>query len=160
MDLLPALEGLTDRDRIIVEAKLRGCSLAQCAAAAGTTYNIVRDLMSEPHIRDALKKGREISAQATAFTRERLSEMYMEAYRAAGCAAEMVMAINGLAKLHGLNAPAQVQIDHSHRLSTVTKEQQIKQLSVEDLERLANLKGGDVIEGDFVALPRLAHAEA
>lgn len=151
---MPALEGLTDRERVLVEARLRGMTIAGAAAAAGYAYAHARELLNEPHCQAALALGRKISAEATAITRERLTDMLLEAYRAAANSTEMTLAVRELAKLHGLNAPQKVEIDHSHRLATVTHEQHLKQLSVADLERIANLRGGEIIEGELVP-PRL-----
>lgn len=157
-DFTPIFEGLTDRERVMVEARLKGMSIPQAAVAAGMSLNNARVLCDEPRVKAALKEGRRISAEACAITREKLTDMLMEAYRAAGCAAEMVMAVRELAKLHGLNAPQQVQIAHEHRLSNTAAD--LKQLPLAELERLARTHGSDVIEGEFTALPRrLAHAE-
>jgi len=157
-DYSEIFEQLTERERTLVEARLRGMTVAACAAACGITYLAAKPIFSEPHIIAALKRGREISIAATMVTREKLTNMLMEAYRAAGCAAEMVMAVKELAKLHGLNAPQQVQIDHSHRIANV-KSDQLKQLSVAELERLALQQGSELIEGEFTELPRLTSGQ-
>lgn len=156
-DYTPVLEALGERERVVVEARLKGMSVHQAAAAAGITYANVRSLIEEPQVKAAIKRGKEISAAAMHMTRERLTEMLFEAYRAAGCAAEMVMACNALAKLHGLNAPQQLQIDHSHRVAMV-KSEELKSLPLAELERLAHTNGQDVIEGEFVPVRMLEHA--
>lgn len=159
MDLLPALEGLTDRERVLVEARLRGMSIAMAAGAAGVTYVAASSLLRTERCKEALKKGREISAEATAITRERLTEMLLDAYKCAVDATEQVMAVRELAKLHGLNAATKLEIDHNHRIAGAKTEEDVKALSIHELERLAATRSGDLIEGEFISVPRIGHGQ-
>lgn len=163
MDLSPAFEGLNDRDRIYLQSRLSGMSQAASAAAAGMAPQHASEYEKQPRIAAALQKGREIGIQATGVTREKVSEMLMDAYRSAETAAEMVMASRELGRLHGLYAPQRVELDHTHKLQQVKSEQDIRRLTTADLVKLVSKRGGDVIEGDFVALPapgKVANGEA
>jgi hypothetical protein len=153
LDLSPALEELTIQERIIVESKLKGMTLAACAAAAGATLEDVRSLVKQKHIVTALTVGQAICEEHSRVTRERVSAMLLNAYDHADTATEMVLAARELAKLHGLNAPTQVQIDHNVSLRNVRTEADIRKLSLEELERLAVMRGNEVLEGEFTALP-------
>lgn len=155
MDLSPALENLNDRERVVVEGRLRGMSQAAIAQMAGTTLDVVRAMLGLDHIRIALQHGRQISADFTAITREKLTAMLMEAYQASATATEQILAVRELAKLHGLNAPTQVSIDHTHRLTNVKTERDLKQLTVAELERLALMHPHEIIEGEFTPVARL-----
>lgn len=128
MDLGPAFAGLDDRDRIYVEARLRGMS--QVAAAAGLAPNNASRFEQQPHIREALDHGRRISAIETGIARTRVSDMLLDAYRSATTAAEMVMAARELGRLHGLYAPQRVELDHTHKLAQVKSEEDIRRLRI------------------------------
>lgn len=158
LDLQPALEYLTERERIVVEARLRGLSWAACAAAAGVPLDEVRYLFTQDRIKAAMELGKEICEAHSAINRERLSKMLLEAYNYAENATEMVLAARELAKLHGLNAPTRVEIDHNVKLKAVKTEADLKQLSLEELERLALMRGGEVLEGEFSEVRALEHA--
>lgn len=150
LDLAPALELLTVRERIVVEARLKGMSMAACAAAAGIPLDDVRSLLEGKHIQAALKLGTDICEDHSRITRERLSQMLLNAYDHADDATEMVLAVRELAKLHGLNAPTQVRVDHTVRLKAVRTEAELRQLPLEELERLADMRGQDVLEDEFI----------
>lgn len=153
LDLTPALEELTDQERILVEARLKGMSMAASAAAAGYSLDQVRVLLDQPNIKRALTVGKEICTAHSAITRERLSDMLLNAYDHSDTATEMVLAVRELAKLHGLNAPTQVNIDHTVRLKAIKTEADLKQLTLEELERIALMRGNDVLEGEFTPIP-------
>ncbi len=105
MDLSPALEGLTEKRRIYVEARLQGMSPKAACMAAGVAPNQISNYEGNPDVKAAIAKGHAISAEHTGLTREKVTAMLMDAYRMAETATEMVMAARELGKLHGLYAP-------------------------------------------------------
>lgn len=157
MDLSPALEELDERERVFVESRLRGLNIKQASAAAGVTHQMGSMIEARPEVIRAMTLGREISSRETGMTREKINEMLLDAYRNATNTIEQVMAARELAKLHGLYAPAKVEVDHTHRLGQVKREQDLKTLTVDQLEKIALNRGGEVIEGDYEQLdvPRL-----
>lgn len=159
MDLTPALEELDERERVFVEARLRGLNIRQASAAAGVTHQMGSVIEARPEVERAMELARKISAEATGRTREEIDRMLMDAYNNATNTVEQVMAARELAKLHGLYAPAKVEVDHTHRLGAVKKAEDMKSLTVQELEKLAMSRGGEVIEGEYEALdvPRLAN---
>lgn len=145
MDLSHAFAGLDDRQRIYVESKLRGMTNRAAAAAAGMSESEAVNISRTEDVRQALETGRQASIKATGMDREKITEMLMDAYRAAESATEMVMAARELGKLHGVYAAQKVE--HTHEVTKVTKFEQLKQLSNEDLERIT--RGELVLEGEF-----------
>jgi transposase len=157
MDLSPALEALDERERVFVEARLRGLNIRQASAAAGVTHQMGSTIEAREEVLQAMQRGRQISAEATGRTREQIDEMLMDAYRNATNTVEQVMAVRELAKLHGLYAPTTVKVDHLHRLQNVKRAEDLKSLPLHELEQLALNRGGEVIEAEYEALdvPRL-----
>lgn len=150
MDLTPALQGLTDQDRIFVEGLLRGLSQVAAGTAAGykTPASVASRKMKEPHIAAALEEGRRISAQATGITREKLNDMLMNAYYNAATSGEQVSAVMALAKINGLiEQKSTVKVQHS--LAAPKDESDLKQLPTEELMRLARTEPRLLIEGEF-----------
>lgn len=159
MDLSSAFEGLNDRERIFVEGILRGMSQVASATAAGykAPTDSSQDLLKKPRIIAAIEKGRELSIQATGITREKLSDMLMSAYMGASTAAEQVMAVRELGKLHGLYAAQKVEVGHTHKLEAKDAVKQLQSMSSEQLLKLARMNQGKIIDGEFteVRLPAL-----
>lgn len=160
MDLSAAFAGLdlTDKQRIYVESRLRGMSKVASARAAGAIKDPERGAEQYEKydaVRTAIERGRQISIQITGYTREKITDMLERAYYAATTAAEMVMAARELGKLHGLYAPTNVKVDHTHRLKDARTEEDLRRLSTEELLRLANERGTDFIEGEFTELEPL-----
>lgn len=151
MDLAPALQNLTDQDRIFVEGILRGLSQVAAATAAGykSPARMGTRMAKEPHIVAALEEGRRISAQATGVTREKLNDMLMNAYYNAATSGEQVSAVLALAKINGLiEQKSTVKVQHS--LAEPRHETDLKSLPTEELLRLAQTKPSMLIEGQFV----------
>jgi len=117
MKMVEALDDLTDQQRIYVEQRL--CGLSQVAAATAAGYADPRrkayDVENTPRVVDALRKAREVTAKKVQYTREKAHEQLHEAYRNATTAAEQVMAVRELIKLHGVAAPEQVEVKHTHK---------------------------------------------
>lgn len=151
MDLTPALVGLTDQDRIFVEGILRGLSQVAAGTAAGykSPARVATRKVREPHIVAALEKGRQISAQATGVTREKLNDMLMNAYHNAATAGEQVSAVLALAKINGLiENKSKVEVKHS--VESPRHESDLKALPTEELMRLARTEPKLLIEGQFI----------
>lgn len=112
---------------------------------------------NKPHVAAALAKARSLSIEATGMTREKLTEMLMDAYRNASTAAEQIMAAKELGKLHGLYAAQKLEVGHTHKLEAAKSEREIKALTSEELLRLAHMRPGAIIEGEFeeIRLPKL-----
>lgn len=144
---MPALDGLTDRERLFVEARLKGMSKTAACAAAGVNKTDATTIDTLPHVARALKAGREQSVKDTQVTRERLVEMFLEAYRSAETATEMVAATRELGRLLGHYEAQKVAV--THELKQVRADQ-LKTLTVAELERLA--RGEGVLEGEFFEL--------
>jgi len=153
MDLTAAFDGLSDKDRIYVQSRLSGMSQVASALAAGLAPNHASEFEKQPRIAEALAKGRAIGIEATGITREKITEMLMDAYRTAETAAEMIMAARELGRLHGVYAPQRVEMDHVHKLQHVKTEKDIRRLPTADLMKLVSQRGGEVIDAEFVALP-------
>lgn len=160
MDLSAAFEGLklTDKQRIYVESRLRGMSKMASARAAGSTKNpdeSARQFEKSPNVLEAIDRGRKLSIQHTGYTREKVTQMFEQAFSLATTAAEMVMAAREIARLHGLYAPTNVKVDHTHRLEDAREEDDLKRLSTEELVKLARVRGDDFIDGEFTELEPL-----
>lgn len=135
--------------------------MSQIASASAAGYNNARHdadrIAAKPHIAAAVAKGRALSILATGMTREKLTEMLMDAYRNASTAMEQIAAAKELGKLHGLYAAQKVEIGHTHKLEAAKSEREIKALTSEELLQLAHLRPDSVIEGHFeeIKLPKL-----
>jgi hypothetical protein len=143
VDLQPVLQGLSDRERVYVESRLKGLSKAASAIAAGT-QPCQASKIETPAVVEALEKGRALSIKNTGITRERVIEMLENAYHSAETAQEMVAAARELGRMLGYYEAQKVAVTHEHK---VHKAEQLKTLTVDELERLA--RGDAVIEGEF-----------
>lgn len=152
MDLSPAFKELDERERVYVEARLRGISPRAAAVAAGCAADQATVLERRQCVTEALVAGREISIRETGFDRAKISEMLMDAYRAAENATEMVMAARELGKLHGVYAPAKVEV--KHEVTRISGVDQLSQLTNDQLERVA--RGEIVLEGEFTEVTEAA----
>ena len=155
MDLAPAFEGLSDRERIYVEGVLRGLPKKASAQAAGYDPVEFARLEKRPQVQKALETGRNISIKETGITREKVTDMLMEAWKNAVSTTEQVMVARELGKLHGLYEAKKVEV--KHQLEHVSRADQLRTLTVEELERVA-LEGKPlIIDGEFdvMDLPRL-----
>lgn len=157
MDLRPALVDLTDSERIFVESVLRGMSKTAAAAAAGFKDPAAsgKQIAGRPHVAAALEKARQISAQETGITRQKLNDMLMAAYYGAATAGEQIAAVRELAKLNGLYEAQKVAV--THKLEKANNEQELRRLPTEELVRLAQLPANNVIDGEFVEIKQGEH---
>lgn len=141
MDLSPALAGLTDKQRLYVQARLEGHPPIAAARRAGvekpqTTWRLMEN---RDEVVVALKRAREISVMHTGITRERVTEMLLEAYRNASNSMEQIAAARELGRMHGLYEANKLKVEH--RLAERHSERELRTLSVEELEKLAALDG-------------------
>lgn len=153
MDLTPALQNLDDKERIFVEGILRGQSQLAAATAAGwkSPARVATSKMREPHIVEALKEARAISAKETGITIQKLNDMLMSAYYSAATAGEQVSAVMALAKINGLIVNTS-KVEVKHQLEAPKTENDLKSLPTDQLLKLAKLEPGLVIEGSFVEI--------
>ena len=141
---------LTHMQRLYVKARSEGASKTAAATAAGMAnpkHNATKFEESEA-VRDALRAINEIAADAIAFSRKDAHEMYLQAYYTAATAAEMVMAINGIVKLHGLAAPEVKELRHQHH-GTVDHKHKLENMPDAELQKLARLGDSPFIDADF-----------
>lgn len=142
MDLLPAFRGLSDEQRVYVQARLEGQSPYKAVEGMGKPRNSWRILENHPAVVQALKAAREECIKATGVTRERVSQMLLDAYENATTTMEQVAAARELGKLHGLYEAQKIQ----HELSTGDRKQlekDLKSLPLHELERM-------VVDAEFV----------
>lgn len=158
-DFTPYLQGLTDKERIFCEALLKGMSKKAALVAAGIkpTAGPTADPEDRPHVQEALRKCRKLSADEAGWTRDKVAKLLEEAYRNSTTAAEQIMAARELGKLYGLYAPEKVDV--SHKVEKVGHERDLKSLTMDELKRLAQMDKGIVLEGEFevVAPKQLSH---
>lgn len=147
MDLSPAFQGLSDKQRLYVQARLEGNTPGIAARMAGVKDPEIHWKLMEavPVVREALRKGREISIAATGVTRETVTEMLKQAFANATTAAEQVAAARELGKLHGVYEAQKVQ--HDVRVQELKDERELKALPTQELAKLAKLP---VLEGEFI----------
>jgi len=133
---------LTAKQRIYVDSWLSGLTKKAAAAAAGGAdyLNYEKSAKVEAALVDMMKKG----AEEVSFGRKEAHDMYMEAYHNAETAMEQVAAVNAMVKLHGLEKPKQVEVQHQHVHSG-----QIEHLPTEELMRLANMEKTLTLEGEY-----------
>lgn len=158
MDFATALSGLTDKQRIYVEGRLRGLTKRAAARAAGAEADPDRgaeQYESHPQVIAALDKARALSAEQTGIDRKRISDMLEQAYHSATNAMEMVAAARELGRLHGVYAPTNVKVDHNHRLTDARSTDDLKRLSTAELMKIAEKRGGDFIDAEYTDMTRL-----
>ena len=155
-EIVKILESLTDMQRLYVQARLEGMTQVAAATAAGAANpkkNAHKFEQSE-NVRRALRQSKAIFAEKLAFDRKKAHDMYMNAYRAADTATEQKLVVDSLVKLHGIAAPEQKKIEHTHK-GQITHKKQLQHLPDSKLLEMANLSPAEdpnVIDGEFVEL--------
>jgi hypothetical protein len=124
---------------------------AATAAGMANPKNNANKFEESETVRAALRAIREIAADAVAFSRKEAHDMYMQAYYSAATAAEMVMAINGIVKLHGIAAVEVKELRHKHQGRI--EHAQISNMPDSELARIAQLKDSPFIDAEFEVLP-------
>lgn len=137
---------LTRMQRLFVDSRLSGLSQIASATAAGST-NPKKDCSRLEHnenVRKAMVDMMAKGAEEVGFGRKEAHDMYMEAYQNAETASEQIMAVNAMVKLHGLEAPKKVEVDHTHQHN-----HEMRFLPTEELMKLAGMEDQLVLEGEF-----------
>ncbi len=133
---------LTTKQRIYVDARLSGLSKTASAASAGSKR--YEPFENSETVRQAMVDMMQRGAEEVGFTRKDAHDMYMEAYQNAETAMEQVAAVNAMVKLHGLEAPKQVDVKHSHEHTG-----SVELLPTEELLKLADMESSLTLEGEF-----------
>lgn len=143
------------KQRIFVEARLRGMEPAAAARAAGLErhYETVH-----PEITAIVAEYAAQEAPRMSMTRERLTEMLLDTYRNAATAGEQVAAVRELGKLHGLYAPQKLQVENNVNVNDARSVQDLRHMTIEQLEQLSRKRAGQVIEGEVLRPRAIAHA--
>lgn len=131
----------TRQQRIYVDSLLAGLSKKAAAAAAGSRDGVHFD--ESKHVQAALVERMQATADEVDFSRKEAHEMYMEAYRNAETAAEQIMAVNAMVKLHGLEKPKMLEVKHEH-----THTGQLEFMPTDKLMKLAGMDNL-VLEGEY-----------
>ena len=155
MDLAPIVANLSEKQRLYVQARLTGMTplIAARSVGARVPEKTWRLFEHAPAVREALEKGRALSAKEAGITRQQISDMLVEAYRSATTAGEMVMAARELGKLHGLYEAQKLEVNH--KLERVKTEHELRTLTVEELEQLVSKAPDDFIDAEYAEVPRL-----
>lgn len=133
---------LTPKQRIYVDGILNGLSKkAACAAAGGSKAD---NFERSQKVLDALADMMAKTAEEVGFSRKEAHDMYMEAYRSAETAMEQIAAVNAMVKLHGLEAPKQLEVKHEHHHSG-----ELELLPTEELMKLAKLDKKLALPGEY-----------
>lgn len=137
---------LTRKEQMYVDARLSGLGKVASAAAAGyaSPNNESARLEVKEHIQAALVAMMEKTAEEVGFTRKDAHDMYMDAYQNAETATEQIAAVNAMVKLHGLEAPKQVEVKHDHQVQG-----EIRYLPTEELMKLADMEQDLVLDGEY-----------
>jgi hypothetical protein len=151
IDFEPILSTITPKQRLFVEAKLKGMPDGTARRIAGSEARYDEEL-AEQRVADALKACQALSARDLGVTRDTLHNMLMEAYRACADAKEVVLVVRALAELYGLNAPKKLEVKNTGTI--VHRAEQLRSLSNDELEKLAH---SDAIDAEFTITPRLEH---
>lgn len=146
MSLPSSYLALTRKEQLYVDSRLSGLGKVASAAAAGyaSPNNESARLEAKEHIQAALIAMTEKSAEEVGFSRKDAHDMYMDAYQNAETATEQIAAVNAMVKLHGLEAPKQVEVKHDHQVSG-----EIRYLPTEELMKLAEMENDLVLDGEY-----------
>lgn len=137
---------LTAKQRTYVDSRLSGLSQTASAAAAGVATPRIEGSRMENNekVRQAMVDMMAKTAEEVSFGRKEAHDMYLDAYQNAETASEQIMAVNAMVKLHGLEAPKKVEVDHTHNHN-----HELRFLPTEELMKLAGMEDQLVLEGEF-----------
>lgn len=146
MSLPSSFHKLTRREQLYVEGRLQGLSQIASATAAGYAKpkTDCSRVEKKEHVQQAMLDMMQKSADEVGFGRKEAHDMYMEAYHNAETAMEQIAAVNALVKLHGLEAPKQLEVKHQH-----TVDGEIRYLPTDELMRLADMSDTLVLDGEY-----------
>jgi len=144
-NLAASLLKLNPKERIYVESRLAGLTQVASAAAAGYAHPKVRgnELEKKEHIQKAIVMAMNDIAEEVGFSRKEAHDMLMQAYQNAATAGEQIQAVKEMINLHGIAAPKQVDVKHTHE-GTVS----LERMETKDLLELAGMEDF-VLEGEF-----------
>lgn len=146
---------LTAKQRTFVDCRLDGMSQVAAAAAAGVSK--AHKMEHNENVQAAMIERMSALAEEVDFSRREAHDMYMQAYTNADTATEQIAAVTAMVKLHGLEKPKILQIEHEHVHSG-----SLELLPTEELLRLAGMED-IVLEGEYEDItdaPKLEAPEA
>jgi hypothetical protein len=124
---------------------MQGLTQAAAKRAAGVTSKYGNQYEKNPKVREAIRYlVRESVANVEELTKSDVLTGMMDAVAAAATAGELVMAWREIGKLLGVYEPERKVLE-VHEYS----KDELKELSDEDLLRLAGGKMADVVEGEY-----------
>lgn len=137
---------LTRQQRLYVDSRLQGLTQVASAAAAGAANpkKAGNQMEKSKSVQAALVSMMERTAEEVNFGRKEAHDMYMDAYQNAETAAEQIAAVTAMVKLHGLEAPKKVEVEHNHSHSG-----ELRFMPTEDLVKLAGMEEELALEGEF-----------
>ena len=146
MSLPSSYLSLTRIQRGYVDGRLAGLTQIASAGAAGSAEprSDANRLEKNENVQAALVAMMERSAEEVGFGRTEAHNMYMDAYQNAETATEQIAAVNAMVKLHGLEKPKEVVVQHNHNVTG-----QIEHMPTEELIKLAGMENELAIEGEF-----------
>lgn len=148
---------LTRMQRTYVDARLQGLSQVASATAAGcaTPKNDGTRMEKNEDVQAAMIDMMSQTAEEVGFSRKEAHDMYMEAYQNAETATEQIAAVNAMVKLHGLEKPKKIEIDHK-----VEHTGQIEHLPTGELMRLAGMEKTLTLDGEYEEVEKKPVLEA
>lgn len=159
MSLPSSYLSLTRIQRGYVDGRLAGLTQIASAAAAGCTdpRSEGSRLEKNENVQAAMVAMMEKSAEEVGFGRKEAHDMYMDAYTNAETATEQIAAVNAMVKLHGLEKPKEVVVQHNHSHTG-----KIEHMPTDELMKLAGMDSVLAIEGEYEEVepkPKLAPPE-
>lgn len=145
--------------RLYVDGRLNGLSqvAAATAAGAGDPRTEGHRLEKNEKVQAAMVDRMSQTADEVDFGRKEAHDMYMEAYQNAETATEQIAAVNAMVKLHGLEKPKVVEVQHNHNHTG-----KIEHMATDELMKLAGMSSVLALEGEFEEVeerPRLEPPE-
>lgn len=132
---------LTVKQRTYVDCRLEGLSKKASANAAGARDGEYFE--SNEVVQLAMIERMQATADEVDFSRKEAHDMYMDAYRNADTATEQIAAVNAMVKLHGLEKPRVIEVNHDH-----THHGQLEYMPTDQLMKLADMEDL-TLEGDW-----------
>ncbi len=144
-NLASCFREVSPKERIYCEGRLSGLSKVASAGAAGfaNPKKMAYQIEKRPHVMEAIVAATQIYAEEVGFTRREAHDMLMVAFRNADTAMEQIAAVRELIKLHGVQAPVVIEVEHTH-----THELQLENMPLKELMQLAGQRG-ITLEGEY-----------
>ena len=137
------ISDLSAQETHFIQGIMRGMPPVLAAENAGYAKGETQLILNKPNVAQTISYLRQQQMSGFEVTRDTVTGMLFEAYSLSANATEMVSVARELAKLHGLNAPTQTQINVTHENKT---EQQMKEMSTDELAKIA---GDDAIDAEW-----------